>query len=152
MDDEQEQYQKELSWCIAALRKNFQKADPSRNVIKESLKALQVSLTFYPRRCIFRLILRKTIIISIHLLQTLENPKAPMVKKRLAMRNALGDYRAKIAAEEKQLEKQLLQGKKKLAEFTPEKVEPANGRVLAKAAGSSTALKETQKFSFDFKV
>ncbi|XP_003741440.2 UPF0488 protein C8orf33 homolog [Galendromus occidentalis] len=111
MDDEQEQFQKELSWCISALRKVFQKSDPTRNQIKEALKALQI----------------------------LENPKAPVVKKRLAMRNALGDYRAKMAAEEKHLEKQLLQGKRKLAEFTSEKADTAGGKVLAKAASPSSS-------------
>lgn len=75
-----------------------------------------------------------------------------MVKKRLAMRNALGDYRAKMVAEEKQMEKKLMNGKQKMAEFTPEKAGPANGTVVAKAATQSEVGDETQKFSFDFKV
>lgn len=75
------------------------------------------------------------------------------MKKRLAMRNALGDYRAKMAAERKQMEKQLAQGKRKLAEFTPEKANLTNGKALAKAADrSAECATEAQKFSFDFKV
>lgn len=49
--------------------------------------------------------------------QVLESKKAPSVKKRVAMRNALGDYRTKMAAEEESLAKKLLAGTHKLAQF-----------------------------------
>lgn len=100
--DEREQFDKEVTWCIVALRKVLRKPDPSRNEIKDALKALPI----------------------------LESSKAPVVKKRLAMRNALGDYRAKMAAEEKALAKLLLSGQHKLAEFDPKARPSADARAL----------------------
>ena len=38
---------------------------------------------------------------AMKILKILQNPKAPMVKKRQAMRNTFGDYRKKMAEEER---------------------------------------------------
>ena len=38
---------------------------------------------------------------AVKILKILRNPSAPMVKKRQAMRNTFGDYRKKMAEEEK---------------------------------------------------
>ncbi|OQR69992.1 UPF0488 protein C8orf33-like [Tropilaelaps mercedesae] len=100
--DEQDQFEKEVAWCITALRKTLRKAQPPRHELQKALKVLPI----------------------------LEGSTAPMAKKRMAMRHALGDYRYKMAAENKALAKQLLNGTHRFAEFDGKARPPSGARAL----------------------
>ncbi|GFS08589.1 UPF0488 protein C8orf33 homolog [Elysia marginata] len=68
-----EKFHDELRWCISQLELGFQRQDPNSRQALEAVKILKI----------------------------LRSPKAPLVKKRQAMRNALGDYRKKMKESEK---------------------------------------------------
>ncbi|XP_035828573.1 uncharacterized protein LOC101845277 isoform X2 [Aplysia californica] len=66
-------FAEELAWCIDQLELGLQRQNPDSRQAAETVKILKI----------------------------LRSTKAPMVKKRQAMRNALGDYRKKMREAEK---------------------------------------------------
>lgn len=70
---EAQKFHDELRWCISQLELGLQRQDPDSRQAVETMKILKI----------------------------LRSPKAPLVKKRQAMRNALGDYRKKMKESEK---------------------------------------------------
>ncbi|RUS82846.1 hypothetical protein EGW08_009368 [Elysia chlorotica] len=71
--DETQKFHDELRWCISQLELGLQRQDPDSRQAMETIKILKI----------------------------LRSPKAPLVKKRQAMRSALGDYRKKMKESEK---------------------------------------------------
>ncbi|CAC5401150.1 unnamed protein product [Mytilus coruscus] len=67
------EFEKELSWCIRQLELGLCNQKPDSRQAAEAIKVLKI----------------------------LRSDKAPLVKKRQAMRNTFGDYRQKIKEEEK---------------------------------------------------
>ncbi|KAK6965920.1 UPF0488 protein [Biomphalaria glabrata] len=65
---EAQKFSEELSWCITQLELGLMRQSPDSKQVAETVKVLKI----------------------------LKSSKAPMVKKRQAMRNALGDYRKKM--------------------------------------------------------
>ncbi|XP_059145738.1 UPF0488 protein CG14286-like [Physella acuta] len=66
--EEAKKFVEELQWCITELEIGLQRQSPDSKQVAETIKILKI----------------------------LNSTKAPMVKKRQAMRNALGDYRKKM--------------------------------------------------------
>ncbi|EEC09665.1 conserved hypothetical protein [Ixodes scapularis] len=67
-EDLQERFERELCWCVEQLNITLSETDPSKKKYSEYLRALQ----------------------------TLQNPKTCMVKKRQVMSTTLGNYRDKM--------------------------------------------------------
>ena len=72
LSEESRQFEAELSWCLEKLQLSLEGAKSEKQT-KDTAKAIN----------------------------TLQNPKAPLIKKRQVMRINLGDYRHKMAAEDK---------------------------------------------------
>jgi len=66
-------FSEELTWCIQQLERGLERQNPDSKQVAETIKIIKI----------------------------LKSSKAPLVKKRQAMRNALGDYRKKMKDEEK---------------------------------------------------
>ncbi|CAN7985598.1 unnamed protein product, partial [Ixodes hexagonus] len=71
-EDVQERFERELCWCVEQLNITLSETDPNKKKYSEHQRALQ----------------------------TLQNPKAPMVKKRQVMSTTLGNYRDKMKQQE----------------------------------------------------
>ena len=71
---EQQKFQEELSWCIDYLETNLRTKKLSEKQSKDLVKTIS----------------------------SLKNTKNPLAKKRQVMRISCGDYRAKMAKEEKE--------------------------------------------------
>ena len=71
-------------------------------------------------------------------IKTLKNPKTPLIKMRQLMRSQFGDYRSKMASEEKSAGK-LDMNKVKLAEVAKEKCEKS--KFVKKSASLTTDAK-----------
>lgn len=69
----EERFEQELNWCIEQIVLGFAHQNPNSKQAYEAVKILKI----------------------------LRSDKAPMIKKRQAMRNAFGDYRQKMKAEER---------------------------------------------------
>ncbi|KAL3862029.1 hypothetical protein ACJMK2_008031 [Sinanodonta woodiana] len=69
---EEERLEQELSWCVEQLELGLETQQPDSRQAMEAMKILRI----------------------------LTNPKAPLVKKRQAMRNTFGDYRSKMKVQE----------------------------------------------------
>ncbi|XP_022687882.1 endochitinase A-like isoform X2 [Varroa jacobsoni] len=72
----------------------------------------------------------------------LESKKAPAVKKKIVMRNALGDYRKKMAAEEDGLTKKILDGTHMIAQFDATAQPSLSARALHIHKSSTTPPSE----------
>ena len=88
-------------------------------------------------------------------IKSLRNPETPLIKLRQVMRTSFGDYRAKMAAEEKSAK--LDESKVKIVEGGPPSTLPGGSKVsFIKMAASKTAAtdvgsekKSAFKFSFN---
>ncbi|KAK3599604.1 hypothetical protein CHS0354_035845 [Potamilus streckersoni] len=69
---EEERLEQEVSWCVEQLELGLETQQPDSRQAMEAVKILRI----------------------------LTNPKAPLVKKRQAMRNTFGDYRSKMKVQE----------------------------------------------------
>ncbi|CAB3232561.1 unnamed protein product [Arctia plantaginis] len=76
------QFQLELCWCIQQLERSLNEKKGTEKQLQEAWKVLTV----------------------------LKNNNQPMIRKRQLMRTHFGDYRAKMAAEEKKLAKSKIIG------------------------------------------
>lgn len=79
-EDSARQFQLELCWCIQQLERSLNEKKGSEKQLQEAWKVLTV----------------------------LKNNNQPVIRKRQLMRTHFGDYRAKMAAEEKKLAKSKL--------------------------------------------
>lgn len=99
MADDNLQFESELSWCLEQLRLNLESKKMSdRHGEKALLCCLQ---DFGIQKS--RLISFATVKETINAIKVLQSSNAPLVKKRQVMRLSLGDYRAKMSADEKKL-------------------------------------------------
>ncbi|XP_022248382.1 UPF0488 protein CG14286-like isoform X5 [Limulus polyphemus] len=72
-EDFVEKFEEELCWCINQLQLSIESKNVSQKQVEDSIK----------------------------MLKTLQNPKAPLIKKRQVMRGAFGDYRLKMKEDKK---------------------------------------------------
>ncbi|XP_013197597.2 UPF0488 protein CG14286 [Amyelois transitella] len=114
-DESMRQFQLELCWCIQQLERTLAEKKGSEKHLQEAWKVLAV----------------------------LKNNNQPVIRKRQLMRTHFGDYRAKMAAEEKKLAK--MASKMKISE-TPDK---PKATFLRKSAFLTTG---DSSFRFNFNL
>ncbi|KAL8569743.1 hypothetical protein ACOMHN_007266 [Nucella lapillus] len=108
----EDQLQLEVDWCVTRLEEKLVAMDPYSRPAQEAAKVHRI----------------------------LKSSKAPVIKKRQAMRNMFGDYRAKMKAMEK---KSLAAMKKsKLVAVTEP---PGQSRFLRRSTGAQTAQEASEK-------
>ncbi|KAG6461348.1 hypothetical protein O3G_MSEX012568 [Manduca sexta] len=113
-EETRRQFQLELCWCIQQLERTLSEKKGNEKQLQETWKVLTV----------------------------LKNNNQPMVRKRQLMRTHFGDYRAKMAAEEKKLAK--LASKIKISEVQ----DKPKATFLRKSAFLSTG-DSSFRFNFD---
>uniref|UniRef100_A0A2R5LGN2 Uncharacterized protein n=1 Tax=Ornithodoros turicata TaxID=34597 RepID=A0A2R5LGN2_9ACAR len=117
-EDMQEKFERELCWCTEQLSTMLSDMDPNKRQYKDKLKALQ----------------------------TLENPKAPMIKKRQVMSAALGNYRQQMEAEQAKYNTDM-QNRMKLEVATG-----SQATFIKKVVASQKIPAEENGFMFNFVV
>lgn len=112
---------KEIEWCIGQLELGLSRQNPSSRQAQESQKIIRI----------------------------LKSGKAPLVKKRQAMRNTFGDYRKKMKEEEKRTQASLRNTVFKPSEKINKSLffRKSNARTYSQMANNSTEMssKEDKK-------
>ncbi|XP_076451923.1 uncharacterized protein LOC143287657 [Babylonia areolata] len=109
---EDEQMQMEVDWCLARVEEKLAGMDPYSRPAQEAAKVHRI----------------------------LKSSKAPVIKKRQAMRNMFGDYRAKMKA----MEKKSLAAMKK-SKLVAVAEPPTDSKFFRRAAGAQAAHEVSEK-------
>ncbi|CAK8690691.1 unnamed protein product [Clavelina lepadiformis] len=105
-DQIREDFHKEVNWCIEQLRMGMFTKNPSKQQVQECERVIRI----------------------------LTSSKAPLVKKRQAMRQMFGDYRKKIEAEERKWHEAMM---KQMQALKISNVEDITGTFLKQSATHS---------------